>query len=128
MVFEKLHKFIGKGIRALVDRPDDPHCLRLQKNRVYYVREDLMRRATNVSSARVFLPAPAGAVAGQGGAGGAAGGGASTAVPAAAAPSPCPTTTTAASRSRCPADTLLAPPATAPGRARQAGCPGHLPG
>lgn len=48
MVFEKLHKFMGKNIKSLVDRPEDPHCLRLQKNKVYYVREDLMRRATNV--------------------------------------------------------------------------------
>jgi ribosome biogenesis protein Nip4 len=49
LVFEKLFKFIGKNIKALVDRPDDPHCFRLQKNRVYYVRETLMKKATNVS-------------------------------------------------------------------------------
>jgi 60S ribosome subunit biogenesis protein NIP7 len=49
MVFEKLHKFIGKNIKALVERTDDPHCLRLQKNKVFYVREDLMRRATNIA-------------------------------------------------------------------------------
>jgi len=48
-VFEKLHKFIGKNIKSLIDRPDEPYCLRLQKNKVFYVREDLMRRATNVS-------------------------------------------------------------------------------
>ena len=48
-VFEKLHKFMGKNIKALVDRGSgEPHCLRLQKNRVFYVREDMMRRATNV--------------------------------------------------------------------------------
>lgn len=40
----------GKNIKALVERGEQPHCLRLQKNRVFYVREDLMRRATNVSS------------------------------------------------------------------------------
>lgn len=39
----------GKNIKALVDKGDQPHCLRLQRNRVFYVREDLMRRATNVS-------------------------------------------------------------------------------
>lgn len=49
MVFEKLHKFIGKNIKSLVERTDDPHCLRLQKNKVFYVREDLMRRATNIA-------------------------------------------------------------------------------
>ncbi|KAK9841275.1 hypothetical protein WJX74_002996 [Apatococcus lobatus] len=47
-VFEKLFKFIGKNIRSLVERQDEPHCFRLHKNRVYYVRESLMRRATNV--------------------------------------------------------------------------------
>ena len=48
MVFEKLHKFIGKAIKQLVSDEVD-YCLRLQKGRVYYVREDLMRRATNVA-------------------------------------------------------------------------------
>lgn len=49
LVFEKLYKFVGKNIKALVDRPDEPYCFRLQKNRVYYVRESLMKKATNVS-------------------------------------------------------------------------------
>ncbi|KAL4423664.1 hypothetical protein ABPG75_000965 [Micractinium tetrahymenae] len=49
VVFEKLHKFIGKNIKALVSQGDQPCCLRLQKNRVFYVREELMRRATNVA-------------------------------------------------------------------------------
>jgi hypothetical protein len=31
-VFEKLHKYIGKSIKSLIERPDDPHCLRLHKN------------------------------------------------------------------------------------------------
>lgn len=55
MVFEKLHKFIGKNIKSLIDRPDEAYCLRLQKNRVFYVREDLMRRATNVGRFDLFL-------------------------------------------------------------------------
>lgn len=50
LVFEKLHKFIGKNIKALVDGSmDDQNCLRLQKGRVYFVREDIMKRATNVA-------------------------------------------------------------------------------
>ncbi|EFN52108.1 hypothetical protein CHLNCDRAFT_139408 [Chlorella variabilis] len=54
VVFEKLHKFIGKNIKALVDRGgEQPYCLRLQKNRVFYVREDIMRRATNVARERL---------------------------------------------------------------------------
>jgi ribosome biogenesis protein Nip4 len=47
-VFEKLHTYIGKNIKNLVERPDEDHVLRLHKNRVYYVRESLMRKATNV--------------------------------------------------------------------------------
>ena len=47
-MFEKLHKFLGKGIRHLVERSDEDYVLRLNRNRVYYVRESLMRRATNV--------------------------------------------------------------------------------
>lgn len=50
LVFEKLHKFIGKNIKSLVDGSlEDQNCLRLQKGRVYFVREDIMRRATNVA-------------------------------------------------------------------------------
>merc|ERR1711988_1401199 len=48
-VFEKLYKYVGKSIKTLVARPDEPHCLRLQKNRVFYVRDSLVRRATNVA-------------------------------------------------------------------------------
>ncbi|DBA68199.1 hypothetical protein WJX82_000202 [Trebouxia sp. C0006] len=47
-VLEKLYKYIGKNIKNLIDRSDEPYCLRLHSNRVYYVRESLMRRATNV--------------------------------------------------------------------------------
>eukprot|EP00898_Chlorokybus_atmophyticus_P001211 jgi/Chlat1/2090/Chrsp17S02832 len=48
-VFEKLHKYLGNNVRRLVERKDEPHCLRLHKQRVYYVKESLMRRATNVA-------------------------------------------------------------------------------
>ena len=43
---------MGKAIRALVERPDEEHVLRLHRNRVYYVRADLMRKATNVREER----------------------------------------------------------------------------
>jgi 60S ribosome subunit biogenesis protein NIP7 len=49
MVFEKLYKFIGKDIKSMMERPEGHYCLRLHKNRVYYVSEGLMKRATNVS-------------------------------------------------------------------------------
>lgn len=47
-MFEKLYKYIGKDIKTLIDRTDASYVIRLQKNRVFYVREDMMRRATNV--------------------------------------------------------------------------------
>ena len=49
MVLEKLFKYVGKGIKNVVEPKDEPHCFRLHNNRIFYVREDLMRRATNVS-------------------------------------------------------------------------------
>ena len=48
-MFEKLHKFLGKNLKNLVERTDEDHVFRLHKNRIYYVRESLLRRATNVS-------------------------------------------------------------------------------
>jgi hypothetical protein len=47
-VLEKLVKFIGKNVTNLVERDDEKYCFRLHKNRVYYVREELVKRATNV--------------------------------------------------------------------------------
>ncbi|KAJ2801254.1 ribosome biosynthesis protein nip7 [Coemansia helicoidea] len=48
VLFEKLAKYIGRNIVHLIDRPDEPYCFRLQKDRVYYVREEIMRKATAV--------------------------------------------------------------------------------
>jgi len=33
----------------LIDRPDGPYCFRLQNDRVYYVSEDIMKKAGNIS-------------------------------------------------------------------------------
>ncbi|KAF8073044.1 nip7 [Scenedesmus sp. PABB004] len=49
MVFEKLYKFVGKDIKSMIERPDGRYCLRLHKNRVYYVSEALMKKATNIA-------------------------------------------------------------------------------
>ena len=48
VVFEKLHNFIGKNIKHLVDRPDESYVFRLHQNKVLYVKASIMRRATNV--------------------------------------------------------------------------------
>ncbi|CAG9464089.1 unnamed protein product [Pedinophyceae sp. YPF-701] len=49
VVFEKLYKFIGKNIQSIVGSGSDAYCLRLHKQRVYYVRESIMRRATCIA-------------------------------------------------------------------------------
>ncbi|PRP81372.1 hypothetical protein PROFUN_11059 [Planoprotostelium fungivorum] len=46
--FEKLTNYIGRNVAHLVDRPKDPHVFRLHKQRVYYVREEVMRQATSI--------------------------------------------------------------------------------
>eukprot|EP00164_Ancoracysta_twista_P007333 GFYU01010387.1.p1 GENE.GFYU01010387.1~~GFYU01010387.1.p1 ORF type:complete len:181 (-),score=71.90 GFYU01010387.1:125-667(-) len=47
--FEKLSKYIGKNIKFLIDRPDGNFCFRYHRDRVYYVSESVMRKATNIS-------------------------------------------------------------------------------
>lgn len=39
---------IGDNIKLLIDRPDGVYCFRFHKDRVYYVAEDIMKRAANV--------------------------------------------------------------------------------
>ena len=53
--FEKLAKYIGRGIRNLIDRPDGAHCFRLHRDRVYYVREDQvpLRRLARACACRL---------------------------------------------------------------------------
>jgi 60S ribosome subunit biogenesis protein NIP7 len=46
--FEKLAKYIGKNILHLIERPDEPYCFRLHKDRVYYLSETLMKKASNI--------------------------------------------------------------------------------
>ncbi|KIO23180.1 hypothetical protein M407DRAFT_112820 [Tulasnella calospora MUT 4182] len=48
-VFTKLANYIGKNLVHLIDRPDDPHCFRLQKDRVYYMSEANMRMSISVA-------------------------------------------------------------------------------
>lgn len=39
---------IGRNIRHLIDRPDEEYCFRLQKDRVYYLSESLMKAASSI--------------------------------------------------------------------------------
>ena len=43
------HATQGKNLVHLIDRPDEPHCFRLQKDRVFYVSESSMRLAISVA-------------------------------------------------------------------------------
>eukprot|EP01129_Flabellula_baltica_P013448 TRINITY_DN6236_c0_g1_i1.p1 TRINITY_DN6236_c0_g1~~TRINITY_DN6236_c0_g1_i1.p1 ORF type:complete len:192 (+),score=33.20 TRINITY_DN6236_c0_g1_i1:34-576(+) len=47
--FKKLSNYIGDNIRYLVERNDEPYCFRLHKDRVYYVPERIMLKATNIN-------------------------------------------------------------------------------
>ena len=47
--FEKLNEYIGRSIKALLDRADEPHCFRLHKDRVFYASERVMRQAGSVA-------------------------------------------------------------------------------
>ena len=49
LFFEKLKEFLGGNVAALLQRPQDPHCFRLHKDRVYYLSERLMQAATTIS-------------------------------------------------------------------------------
>eukprot|EP00871_Galdieria_phlegrea_P003610 jgi/Galph1/424/GphlegSOOS_G5174.1 len=48
-VFEKLGKVMGENIKLLVDGTNEEYCFRLQKDRVFYVREELARAAINIA-------------------------------------------------------------------------------
>jgi 60S ribosome subunit biogenesis protein NIP7 len=45
--FEKLTKYIGENVRQLLDRSDGLYCFRLHRDRVYYCKEDIMKKAAH---------------------------------------------------------------------------------
>ncbi|VFQ76316.1 unnamed protein product [Cuscuta campestris] len=55
-VFEKLYKFVGNNLKNIVESPSHEgpdqapgrYCFRLQKNRVYYVSESIVKRAISI--------------------------------------------------------------------------------
>lgn len=54
VVFEKLAGYIGRNITNLIDNKDTPHVFRLQKDRVYYVPENVARLATSVARGQLM--------------------------------------------------------------------------
>lgn len=53
-VFEKLFKFVGKNLKNIVDRADQPHCFRLHKK----VRRPLRDGDPGVSPRPPVSPSP----------------------------------------------------------------------
>ena len=53
-VFEKLFKFVGKNLKNIVDRADQPHCFRLHKK----VRASRTRRGRPRSRVRALAESP----------------------------------------------------------------------
>ena len=45
VVFDKLKRYFGQNLRHLVNRPDDLHLFRLQTERVFYMRERILKHA-----------------------------------------------------------------------------------
>lgn len=48
-LFAKLAKYVGNNLVHLIDRPSDPYCFRLHRDRVYYVSEEIMKQATSIA-------------------------------------------------------------------------------
>ncbi|KAJ3631987.1 hypothetical protein MTP99_013086 [Tenebrio molitor] len=49
-LFEKLAKYIGANVKLLIERPDGVYCFREQRDRVYYVSEQILKLAESVPS------------------------------------------------------------------------------
>ncbi|MES1912575.1 MAG: ribosome biosynthesis protein nip7 [Cercozoa sp. M6MM] len=47
--FEKLIKYIGRNVKLLLNRSDEPYVFRLHKDRVYYLPERVLNEALRVS-------------------------------------------------------------------------------
>ncbi|KAJ6220604.1 hypothetical protein RDWZM_006416 [Blomia tropicalis] len=48
-VFEKLSKYIGDKVKLLLERSDGVYCFRLQKDRVFYASERMIKLASTIS-------------------------------------------------------------------------------
>ena len=45
--FEKLTKYIGDNVRLLLERTDGLYCFRFHRDRVYYCKEEVMKKAAH---------------------------------------------------------------------------------
>ena len=54
-LFDKLAKYIGHGIKALIDRPDGRFCFRLHRDRVYYLNDALVKSAAALPRDKLMM-------------------------------------------------------------------------
>merc|ERR1711907_808405 len=55
-VFEKRFKFVGKDVEAFLRKKEkESYCFRLQKNKVFYIREGIMKKSTNSGKFRLTI-------------------------------------------------------------------------
>ncbi|XP_003742606.1 60S ribosome subunit biogenesis protein NIP7 homolog [Galendromus occidentalis] len=54
-VLGKVDKFIGSSVKLLVDREDGTYCFRIQKDRVFYISEKVLKVACNVPRAQLLM-------------------------------------------------------------------------
>ena len=47
-LFEKLAKYVGENLKLLLERTDGNWVFRYHRDRVYYVNETIMKKATNI--------------------------------------------------------------------------------
>ena len=48
LFFKKLSKYIGSNIKYLIDREDGDYVFRFHKNKIFYMRVELAKLASNV--------------------------------------------------------------------------------
>lgn len=54
-VLGKVDKFIGTSVKLLVDRQDGVYCFRVQKDRVFYISERVLKVACNVPREQLLM-------------------------------------------------------------------------
>jgi len=54
-VLEKVDKFIGSSVKLLIDREDGVYCFRVQKERVFYISERVLKVACNVPRDQLLM-------------------------------------------------------------------------
>ncbi|OQR72506.1 60S ribosome subunit biogenesis protein NIP7-like [Tropilaelaps mercedesae] len=54
-LLEKVDKFIGGSAKLLIDREDGIYCFRIQKDRVFYISERVLKAACNIPREQLLM-------------------------------------------------------------------------